>query len=181
MNRWILLASVCLFPSIQARADSPAKTDYTVTVELSVNETGAVDAAKVIDSEDKILNGIAEQSGRAMKLQPRLQDGVAVKYKVQAPMFFPVEGDGGPEAQKVPMPTLRKPVNPDFPRQLRDDDKKRHEKRPGNGSSCRSWSTEVVRYIAVAFEPNGHKAEWGWYVAPRPCLFNYVVSAFHVP
>lgn len=127
--QFFLTASTAV--AVAVFAVEPAKTPdvkpaYSVTLELSVDEQGVVEATRVVASDDKILDVIAEQMAKEMKLPVRQKDGAPVKYKVLAPLTVPVEGDGGPEAQKGPMPKLileKKFALPVFPFDLREEKK----------------------------------------------------------
>lgn len=100
----------CCLSSLSA-ADAPAKSGYKVVLDMKITEAGVVDDATVIESDDKsvdhILEVMAMESARAMKLPPRLKDGKAVAYTARAPFLFNVEGDEGPEANNAPKPSLR--------------------------------------------------------------------------
>ncbi len=96
-------------------ADKPTTANgYTVNVEMLVGETGTVEEAKVVSSDEEILNGVALKIVSGLKQEIRRKNGEAVKYRRVAPLFFPVEGDGGPEAQTpLPKPILQ--PGPIFP------------------------------------------------------------------
>lgn len=151
-------------------AAEAAKSGYQVSLELSISETGAVEATKVVASDDKVLDGIAEQIAKKMKLPVRQKDGVPVKYRAVAPLSFPVEGDGGPEAQKGPMPTLhpiKKSGLPLFPFEL-------HNEKKGGGAILqlridakgRVADAKIVRTSNSAYASSAIKAVKTWQFDP---------------
>ncbi len=109
------LAFLLLFGSAArlAAADTPGftpKPGYKVDVEMEVSEDGTVEAAKVINSDDMSGDAVLQRAalgvaGR-MKLPVREKDGKPVKYKAQAPIYFPVADDEGPESNKAPKPRI---------------------------------------------------------------------------
>ena len=105
----------------EEKKTAPPDTGYVVTLELSVNETGRVDGAVVKETDDEILNGTAINLAKTWQLKTRISDGHAVKYKVLAPINFPVKGDGGAEANKQPLPNVTKYTGrPEYPRNMRE-------------------------------------------------------------
>jgi len=216
MGIWAGVIGLAWGGPIQAAEENPVvSTGYTVNVELLIGETGAVEETKVVSSEDEILNGLALNIAGKMRQPVRQKDGVAVKYHVVAPLTFPVEGDGGPEAQKAPQPKPRVQPMPAFPREeasagtaggalleLSINEKGKvtdvrmvRASQPSFGraavQAARLWvfmplvidgkPTPTKLYQAMTFEPSGNKADWKWYVAPRPCLPRYEVSGYYIP
>jgi TonB family protein len=96
---------------------APANPDsgYVVTVDVLVRETGVIEDATVVASEDELLNPLALKIAREMDLPVREKDGKPVRYRAKLPLSLPVEGDGGAEAQAVPMPALVSSVGPQYP------------------------------------------------------------------
>ncbi len=94
---------------------SAGKSGYTVTLDLAVGETGAVENATVSESGNKILDEIARDAALKMTRPVRSENGAPVKYHESAPLFFPVQGDGGAEAQQGPLPVLRISFSPTYP------------------------------------------------------------------
>ena len=100
-----------------AAATPPAAVtgEFVVTLDLLVGETGAVEEAKLVSSDDKNLDGIAQKIASGLKLPARQKDGAPTKYRATVPLTFPVEGDGGAEAQKIPLPKPTAQPGPQFP------------------------------------------------------------------
>jgi protein TonB len=122
-----LLASLALLalgfvPALSA-ADTPdkSKNGYTVTLEMQVDESGKVEDAKVISSNDTssehLLEKTAFRRARDLKLAPHLKDGKPVKFTARAPFFFAVEGDEGPEDPAIIKPRILKASRPVYPPQ----------------------------------------------------------------
>jgi TonB family protein len=105
-------------------ADTPtkAKPGYTVVLEMLVDEQGTVEDAKIISSDDTTIDHMLDMTAlgkaRGIKLAPQIKGGHAVKYSVQAPFVFPVEGDQGPEANNAPRPKISHAVQPVYPADL---------------------------------------------------------------
>lgn len=105
-------------------ADAPAKpkTGYTVVLEVKVDEKGQAEDAQVISSDDTSLDHALDKAAlrkaKDIKLAPRLKDGKAVKYTVQAPFVFSVDGDEGPDAPGAPKPKIFSAVQPVYPAEL---------------------------------------------------------------
>ncbi len=103
---------------------APAKPahGYEVTLEMKIDESGKVDDAKVISSEDKsadhVLDRIALEDAKEMKLAPRMKNGKAVAYIARAPFKFDVENDEGVEAANTPEPHILNAVSPIYPADL---------------------------------------------------------------
>lgn len=103
----------------QSVASPPAEPGYTVVVEVQVRPDGSVADAKVLQSENDLLSRLALATAREWKLPVRQSQGVAVAYRAEAPVFFPVEDDRGAAADAVPKPQPREVVRPEYPRHLR--------------------------------------------------------------
>lgn len=105
-------------------ADAPAKTQsgYTVVLEVKVDEKGLPEDARIINSDDPSAEHLLDRAAFAkvhdIKLAPRLKDGKAVKYTVQAPFVFTIEGDEGPEAPGASRPRIIKAIQPAYPADL---------------------------------------------------------------
>lgn len=110
-RRFLLSAlSLCAF-ALAGFAQAPAtKPGYTVTIEVSYDETGKPEEGKVVKSDDPTgdhtLELIAMKMARQDVQPPRIVDGKAVKFKARRPFNFPVAGDQG-EAVNVNRPILR--------------------------------------------------------------------------
>ena len=100
-----------------------AATGYQVVVEISFDEQGAAEEARIVSSDDptgvQLLNQIAIRLAEEVKQPPRTdKDGKPVKFKARAPFNFPLEGDEGPEANNAPKPALREAPLPVYPENL---------------------------------------------------------------
>ncbi len=107
---------------LAAEGPAPAKSGYTVMLEMQVDEKGTVEDAKILSSEDTspdhVLDLLAFDQAKAMKLPVRQQGGHPVKYVAKAPIVFLVDGDKGPEANKVPTPGVHSAIQPVYPADL---------------------------------------------------------------
>ncbi len=105
----LLLLPLLLTVAAPGQTQAP-KPGYVVVTEISFNEQGVPEDAKILMSEDPTGDHTLEQL--AMKLSeqdkqpPRLQDGKPVKFKARRPFNFPVEGDQG-EGANTNRPVLR--------------------------------------------------------------------------
>ena len=124
---FVTLAALSLGFGLSLSAEekpAPAKHDtgYTVTLEMKITPAGTVDDAKVISSEDKsvdhILERMAFEAAKQLKLPPRMKDGKAVGYTAREPFLFGVEGDEGPESDNAPKPSIHSAVRPIYPPDL---------------------------------------------------------------
>lgn len=101
---------------------APAKPGHRVVLDLSIDEKGVSESAKVVESDDptgdRILEQIALINAKNLTQPPKIQGGVAVKYTVRVPFDFPVEGDEGAAANLAPRPAVRTAVQPLFPDEL---------------------------------------------------------------
>jgi len=130
----LFLSAVCALavftPALLRAADAPepesAKNGYTVMVEMKMSEKGEPEEVSVAKSEDtspgQVLDKMALAMAAKTKVPPHIKDGVPAKFIVKAPFFFPIEGDEGPEANKLPMPHPKKEsvIMPVYPATLRD-------------------------------------------------------------
>ncbi len=129
--RHLTLSCVALFSGFcqQLAAAAPAastKPGYDVVLDVSFNEAGVAEDAKIFSSDDfsgeMLLNQIAMQKAAELKLPPKLKDGKPVKFTARVPYHFPIEGDEGPEANNAPKPALNSeagtPLRPQFPENL---------------------------------------------------------------
>lgn len=112
-SKWLslFLGAVALVSWTVSRAQEYVpKPGYKVEVEMHVNEDGTVEDAKVLSSDhesgDSVLQRAALGAAMRMKLPVKQKDGKPIKYTAQAPIYFPVEGDEGPEANKAPKPSV---------------------------------------------------------------------------
>ena len=99
-----------------------AKPGYRVVLDVTVNEQGLPEDAKLVENEDfsgeQTLYQIALLRAEELKLAPRLKDGKPVKYTARVPFDFPVQDDEGAAANNAPKPSLRTAPKPDFPEDL---------------------------------------------------------------
>lgn len=100
-----------------------AASGYRVVVEITFDEEGAAEEAKIVESDDptgvQLLNQIAIRLAEDISQAPRTdKDGKPRKFKARAPFDFPIEGDEGPEANKAPKPALREAPLPVYPAAL---------------------------------------------------------------
>jgi TonB family protein len=100
-----------------------AATGHKVLVEITFDEKGEAEEAKVVETDDptgaQILSQIALRLAEEVKQPARTdKDGKPMKFKARAPFNFPVEGDEGPEANNAPKPALRQTVQPVYPEAL---------------------------------------------------------------
>lgn len=119
-----LLVLPCLVLGLLAgRAAAATPAGYKIVVEISFDEQGQAEGAKIVDSDDptgvQLLNQIALRLAEKVTQPPRKdKDGKPVKFKARAPFNFPVEGDEGPEANNAPKPAVRSAVQPVYPEAL---------------------------------------------------------------
>jgi TonB family protein len=102
---------------------SGAASGHSVLVEITFDEQGQAEEAKVIESDDptgvQLLNQIAMRLAEEVKQPPRTdKEGKPMKFKARAPFNFPMEGDEGPEANNAPKPSIRNVVQPVYPEAL---------------------------------------------------------------
>lgn len=117
----LLLLSLFALGLLLGRA--AAAGGYKVVVEVTFDEQGAAEAAKIVESDDptgvQLLNQIAIRLAEDIRQPPRTdKDGKPVKFKARAPFNFPIEGDEGPEANNAPKPALREAPLPVYPEAL---------------------------------------------------------------
>lgn len=129
MNPRLLLATFLLFSStgvIALQAQAPGalarKPGYQVVLDVAMNEQGEAEGARVVRSDDPtkdtLLERVALALAKHLKREPRVIDGKAVKYNVEAPFDFPVPGDNGPAASHWPMPHPKNGQEPKYPEKL---------------------------------------------------------------
>ena len=86
------------------------KPGYMVVTEITFNEQGEPQDAKIVQSDDPTGDHALEQMAMKMSEQdkqpPRLKEGKPVKFKARRPFNFPVEDDHGEEANSN-RPVLR--------------------------------------------------------------------------
>jgi TonB family protein len=100
-----------------------APSGYKVVVEISFDEQGQAEEAKIVETDDptgvQLLNQIALRLAEEVTQPPRKdKEGKPVKFKARAPFNFPVEGDEGPAANNAPKPAARNVVQPVYPEAL---------------------------------------------------------------
>jgi TonB family protein len=123
LPRFLLLLLLALSLTTAQAAQKPSVTGHRVVVEITFDEEGVSEGAKVIESDDpsavQLLNQIAIRLAQEVKQAPRTdKDGKPKKFKARAPFDFPVEGDEGPEANNAPKPSIRQAVQPVYPEAL---------------------------------------------------------------
>jgi len=106
----LILTLLTLCALTTGRAQTPApKPGYTITLEVSYDETGKPEDAKVVKSDDPTGDHTLEMIAMKMVKQdqqpPKLVDGKPVKFKARRPFNFPVAGDQG-EAANANRPVL---------------------------------------------------------------------------
>jgi TonB family protein len=116
------LAVLCLAFAPRLAAADAAKPGYKVVVEVSYDEQGLPEGARVVQSDDPtsdtILHRIAMTLSAQVKQAPHLKDGKPVKFSVRIPFDFPVEDDEGPEANEAPKPRQTGGLRPVYPENL---------------------------------------------------------------
>ena len=122
--RRLFLAFIVLsvgFGQHLAAADT-AKPGYKVVVEVSFNEKGMSEGAKVVESDDPtsdtVLHRIALTLSAQIKQPPHLKDGKPVRFTARVPFDFPVEGDEGAAANATPKPRQTGGQRPLYPENL---------------------------------------------------------------
>jgi TonB family protein len=104
------LVLLCSVIGLAVPLSAAEKPGYTVVLDVSVNEKGVAQDAKVVKTEDlsgdHILEQIAMEKVHVRNFEVRMKDGKAVPYKARVPFVFPVEGDEGPESNLAPRPRL---------------------------------------------------------------------------
>ena len=107
---------------LSATQTKVTKPGYKVIVEISFDETGAGEEAKVVESDDPtndtILNRIALALSAEIKQPPHMKDGKPAKFVARVPYDFPVEGDEGKAANDAPRPSQKDGTRPVYPENL---------------------------------------------------------------
>jgi TonB family protein len=119
----LLVLSCIALGLLLGRAHAATPAGYKVIVEISFDEQGQADGAKIVESDDptgvQLLNQIALRLAEEVSQAPRKdKEGKPVRFKARAPFNFPVEGDEGPEANNAPKPAVRSVVQPVYPEAL---------------------------------------------------------------
>lgn len=120
--RLLLLPLLLLLGAATGHAQA-LKPGYMVVTEITFNEQGVPEEAKIVQSDDPTGDHFLEQLAINMSEQDkqpaRLKDGKPVKFKARRPFSFPVEGDQG-EAANASRPVLRagNQVIPSYPESL---------------------------------------------------------------
>jgi TonB family protein len=114
----LLLLSL-LFLGLSGVAATPP-TGHRVLVEISFDEKGEPEEAKIVETDDptgvQLLNQIALRLAEEVKQAPRTdKEGKPIKFKARAPFNFPIEGDEGPAANNAPKPAMRHATQPIYP------------------------------------------------------------------
>ncbi len=113
---WALAVSS---PSLTgADSDNIQGPGYVVTVDLELDENGKPRQVTLVHSDNQTLGRIAVGMAKQMTFQPVMENGRPVAATLRAPLFFPVEGDGGPEANQRPLPKLRIAPTPTYPHEM---------------------------------------------------------------
>ena len=104
------------------KAKAATKPGYNVVIEVTFNEQGVGEEAKVVETDDMsgdmILNSIAMHLVASLKEPPKLVDGKPVKFTARVPFNFPVEGDEGAVANDAPKPAIHTAQQPTFPESM---------------------------------------------------------------
>lgn len=200
---------------VRAEPLAPANAGYEVIVDVTVGPDGKIEQVQVVHADIPLLGRVGVAMARRLKLTPRMENGEAVRSVQRAPIFFPVEGDLGPEAMKRPLPTPRLQPAPNYPFELRRAGKpggaivsmlvdKKGDVREaklvrasepdfGRASlqAANTWRfkpatengapVESRVNVAFVFEADGKGPDWKWYLAPRPALDAYIVTATFIP
>ena len=118
----VLLLATLGQPLRAATQTAAAMPGYTVVIDIKMNEQGVPEDAKVVKSDDPsgdhILEWTAMARAKAVKQEPRMKEGHAVKFTVRAPFFFPVESDEGPDNGQISRPKITHAVQPIYPAEL---------------------------------------------------------------
>jgi TonB family protein len=105
-----------------AETVAPPHNGLKVVLNLSISEAGTVEDAQVASSEDPsmehVLDQLAMETARGLKLPPRIKEGHAVKYTAQAPYVFPIDFDEGAAANTAPRPKIHSAVQPVYPAEM---------------------------------------------------------------
>lgn len=119
-GRFLLLSLVALgFATGRAQTTAPG---YKVIVDITFDEQGSAEDAKVVTSDDPsethLLNQIALSLALKMNQPSRMKDGKPIKFQARAPFNFPVEGDEGGAANNAPKPTILSADKPEYPENM---------------------------------------------------------------
>lgn len=114
----------CLFGTVLwlcacAGAEEGHVSGYTVEVDVSMSAQGTVEDVKVVQADTYDLGVLAVRLAKSRAYRPQIQEGRPVPAVQRLPLFFPVEGDLGPENNREPKPELKRPVAPDYPVAMR--------------------------------------------------------------
>ncbi len=117
----LLLLSLLALGLFAGRAQ--AATGHKVVIEITFDEQGQPEEAKIVESDDptavQLLNQIALRLAEEVDQPPRKdKDGKPIKFKARAPFNFPMEGDEGPAANQAPKPALKAAPMPVYPENL---------------------------------------------------------------
>lgn len=119
---WLLGAAllVGMGASLRAADPEPAKKNgYTINLEVDVSEQGKAERVVLLNGDDDTNGAMLTKLAMAMagrtEFPPRQKDGHAVKYKVRAPYFFPIEDDEGAQANEQPRPVVKDAIQPGYP------------------------------------------------------------------
>ena len=158
-----------------------AEPGYTVIMDVKVNAVGVAEDARLVHSDSYDLGQFAPLMARQMKFDPRIEDGKPVASVQRVPLFFPVEGDGGAEAGRAPVPELKMPSQPEYPRELRKSET------PGGAifhlqvdAKGRVKEVSVVRASHPEFGKSGAAALKRWNFVPPKQNGNAIATEFHL-
>lgn len=122
--RLFLPIALVLLGLVRAQAaEAPEmKPGYKVVVAVTITEEGVTENPRIVSSDDPtaefLLNRAALQMAASIKQPARQKEGKPIRYTVQAPFMFPVEGDEGAAANDQPKPAVKTAVQPVYPEAL---------------------------------------------------------------
>lgn len=92
---------------------------YTVEVDVTVSAEGAVEEVKIVQADTYDLGVMAAGVAKSRTYRPQIKEDQPIRSVQRLPLFFPVEGDLGPESNREPKPELKEPVAPRYPAAMR--------------------------------------------------------------
>ena len=129
--RWLALAAIASASVSAPHAATPPaaaaakRHGYTVTVDIKVDEKGAVQNVALVSSDDRSTGEVITKMALAMAMKAELpvreKNGKPAPYTARTPFFFPIDDDEGPDAEQLPLPRVKNAVQPAYPAALRDE------------------------------------------------------------
>lgn len=122
--RFALVTALLLLGLVRSpAAETPvAKPGYKVVVAVTINEQGVTENPRIVTSDDPsaefLLNRAALKMAESIKQPPRQKEGKPIRYTVQAPFVFPVDGDEGPTPESIQKPSIKNALKPTYPESL---------------------------------------------------------------